>query len=200
MVPEINMVIKNEYSQIIDHNIIEAHEWHLVAHYVKSHHLVLELGARYGSASIACNKIVDHKRKQVSIEPDSTVWDALEENKKSNDCEFNILKGAISKTKLKINHHEYASYTEEGDDVEIFDLWDIQNKYDVKFNAVVADCEGCLNVLVNDYPEFFSQIELIIYEMDQPDICDYNKLNDLLHENGLQCISSGFHNVYVKNL
>jgi hypothetical protein len=74
MVPEIKMIIKNEYGQIIDHNIVEAREWHLVAHYVKEHHQILELGARYGSASIACNKIINDKSKQVSVEPDPTVW------------------------------------------------------------------------------------------------------------------------------
>jgi FkbM family methyltransferase len=200
MVPEIKMIIKNEYGQIIDHNIVEAREWHLVAHYVKEHHQILELGARYGSASIACNKIINDKSKQVSVEPDPTVWNILEENKKSNDCEFNIIKGAISKNKLKIYNHDYATYTEEGEgDIPVYDLWDLQNMFDVKFNAVVADCEGCLSELMNNYPELFTQIELLIYEMDQPELCDYNKLTDILNTNGFRCVESGFHNVYVKN-
>lgn len=199
MVPEINMVIKNEYGQVIDHNIVEAHEWHLVAHYVKPHHQILELGARYGSASIACNKIINDKTKQVSIEPDPNVWVALEENKMINECEFNIIKGAISKNKLKIHNHAYATYTEEGEgDIPVYDLWDLQNRFDVKFNAIVADCEGCLAELMNNYPEIFTQIELLIYEMDQPAICDYSKLTSILAANGLRCVEAGFHNVYVK--
>ena len=196
---EINMVIKNEFGQIVDHNIVEAHEWHLVTHYVKPHHKVLELGARYGSSSIACNKIVTEKTKQVSVEPDSSVWNILEENKTVNGCEFNIIKGAISKTKLKINNHDYATYTEEGEgDIPVYDLWDLENMFDVKFNALIADCEGCLSEFINNYPDFFSQLELVIFEMDRSEICDYNKLNGLLVSNGLRWVSSGFHNVYLK--
>jgi len=199
MVPEINMVIKNEYGRIINHNFLEAHEWHLVAHYVKPHHQVLELGARYGSASIACNKIINNKTKQVSIEPDSNVWAVLEENKMVNGCQFNIIKGAISKTKLKIHNDAYATYTEEGEgDIPLYDLWDLQNMFDVKFNAIIADCEGCLAELMNNYPEIFTQIELLIYEMDRPNVCDYSKLTNILTTNGLICIKSGFHCVYVK--
>lgn len=199
MVPEINMVIKNEFGQIINHNIVEAREWHLVAHYIKPHHQVLELGARYGSASIACNKIIDDKSKQVSIEPDPSVWAALEENKLINECQFNIIKGAISKNKLKIHSHAYATYTEEGDgDTPVYDLWDLQNRFNIKFNAIVADCEGCLAELMNNYQEIFAQIEVLIYEVDQPEICDYGKLRDILFANGLKPVESGFHNVYVK--
>jgi len=192
------MIIKNENNDIINHNIVEDHEWRLVTRYVKPHHQILELGARYGSSSVACNKIIIDKTKQISVEPDPFVWGALENNKRENNCDFNIIKGAISKTKLKISDYSYSTYTEEGDGVEIYDLWNLQNIYDIKINAIVADCEGCLGEILKNYIEIFSQVELVIYESDKPDICDYTKLNEILINNGLKCIESGFHCVYVK--
>ena len=45
---------------------------------------------------------VVNKKNQVSVEPDSTVWKALEDNKNRNNCKFHIIKGFISKKKLSL--------------------------------------------------------------------------------------------------
>ena len=49
--------------------------------YIKKDDVVLELGARYGSVFCVINSKLSNKNNQVSIEPDSRVWDALEKNK-----------------------------------------------------------------------------------------------------------------------
>ncbi len=39
---------------------------------------------------------------QVSVEPDNHVWDALENNKKLSNCNFQIVKGFISNNKFRM--------------------------------------------------------------------------------------------------
>lgn len=194
------MILKNETGNIINHLTTENDEWQLAEKFVKSHNVVLELGARYGSTSIVVNKILSNKKNQISVEPDSKVWESLEQNKKENNCEFEIIKGSISKVKESIVERGYSTHTmnDENGNIDIFDLWEIQNKYNVIFDTLIADCEGCLSKLITHYPEFFEQLQLVIFEQDRDDICDYGKLRELLTKNGLTQIVGGFHNVYLK--
>lgn len=194
------MKIFNTNGDIINHNVTENAEWSLAEKFIKSDDVVLELGARYGSTSITVNRIVEG-RNIVCVEPDNTVWDALEYNKVYNGCDFNIIKGAISKEKINLNLSGYSSYTykDENGDIQIYDLWDIQNKYNLKFNTLIADCEGCLSVFLEHYQDFFKQLRLVIVETDKSEICEYEKLFDIIKSNGLTCKVSGLHSVYIKD-
>lgn len=194
------MTIKNESGDVINYMEVENNEWQLAEKFVKPHHKVLELGARYGSTSIVINKILMEKQKQVSVEPDFNVWDSLEKNRQENNCEFIILKGSISKQKESIIQQGYSTFTfyDEKGHIDIFDLWEIQKNFDVSFNALIADCEGCLSKFIDDYPEFFQQLELVIFEQDCSNICNYGKLKELMIKNGLKQVVGGFHNVYTK--
>ena len=80
----------------IDINRIEKREQDLAKIFIHENDVVLELGARFGSVSCIINHKLNNKKNQVVIEPDNRVWDALEKNKISNCCEFNIVKGFIS--------------------------------------------------------------------------------------------------------
>jgi FkbM family methyltransferase len=194
------MIIYNEYGSIVEHNIVEVTEWKLAKEYVKPYHTVLELGARYGSCSISINENLTNKKNQVSIEPDTKVYEALEKNKNINNAEFNILYGAISKVNVSIEQHEYATFTlpDESGTIKTYDLWEIERMFNLKFDALVADCEGCLSVIIEEYPDFFNQLELIIYEEDCSDKCDYLKMKKILSKNNFNHIVQGFHNVFVR--
>ena len=96
------MDIKDENGKSIDITRVEKDEQYLANRYIQENDIVLELGARYGSVSCIINSKLKCKTNQVVVEPDNTVWGALELNKKVNNCEFHIVKGFISKKNIYI--------------------------------------------------------------------------------------------------
>jgi hypothetical protein len=51
-----DLIFYNENDEIINHTVFEADEQKLANKYIKNHHVVLELGARYGTVSYTINK------------------------------------------------------------------------------------------------------------------------------------------------
>ena len=152
----------------------------LVEKYIKPTDKVLELGARYGSVSIRTNWILNNKDNHYVVEPDKKVWDCLEENMKRNNTDFNIIKGVIGKEKYKIAGNGYATHLVENSesDIECFDI------PDVDFNVLIADCEGYLEIFYNENIDFFKGLNLVIFETDRPEACDYDKVIDGLNNMG----------------
>ena len=77
-------------------------------------------------------------------------------------------------------------------------LEDLQNKFGIKFNVLVADCEGFLETFLNENPVLYTQLHKIIFECDRADICDYNKIKLNLIENNFKLIENNFQCVYIK--
>ena len=95
-----NYIFYNKKGELIDNKKVEKIEQVFAEKYIKANDVVLELGARYGTVSGAINSKLKIKTNQVSVEPDCLVWDALEANKKRNNCGFHIVKGFLSKKKI----------------------------------------------------------------------------------------------------
>ena len=96
------MQFKDQYEKIINHLTVEHNEQVQAEKYLNPDCVVLELGARYGTVSCIINKIVGSN--MVIVEPDIRIQDALEQNMKSNGCEFNIVKGVISRVPLELTN------------------------------------------------------------------------------------------------
>jgi FkbM family methyltransferase len=183
---------------------LEKQEQDLANKYIKPNHCVLELGGRYGSVSCIINSKLSCKTNHVVVEPDARVWNALERNKNANNCEFYIVKGFISNKKLgltAINSWEgygTTSIDDTSSTIPSYTLKEITNKYNLKFNVLVADCEGFLEVFFDENPGFYDLIELIIFEADYPQKCNYNKIKNTLKKKGFINILDGFQNVWTK--
>jgi len=169
------MEIYDENNKLIPHLNVEYIEQELASKYIKPHHKVLELGARYGSVSIITNRIVEDKSSHYVVEPDKEVWEALEGNMKRNNCNFNIIKGIIGSGKHRLVGEGYAkrtitdpSYGESS--IQTFNLPDID------FDTLIVDCEGFLETFYNENTELFNKLELMIIECDEPQNCDYQYL------------------------
>lgn len=197
------MIILNENGLEVDTKNIEAYEQYLANTYILKNDVVLELGARYGSVSCVINSKLDNKYNQVVVEPDMRVWDVLETNKKINNCKFNIVKGFISNKKLGLTNLDanYGTTSIETDDTNIpsYTLSDIEEKYNLKFNVLVADCEGFLEIFFDENPEFYDKLDIIIFEADYPDKCNYDKIKMNLKNRKFINILNGFQNVWVKD-
>ena len=196
------MEIRNEYNQLITN--LEVDEQYLAKHFVNKNDIVLELGARFGAVSCTVNEILINKTNQVVVEPDERVWDTLERNKVFNNCKFNIVKGFISNKKMGLinldSYQGYATSSVEDNNSKIpsFTLDEIEDKYNLKFNVLIADCEGFLEKFFDENPHFYDNLRLIIFEADCPEICNYDKIRKNLADKGFRRAVGGFQNVWLK--
>ena len=199
------MNIVDLYGNRVNIETVEKHEQDLANKYILENDIVLELGARYGSVSCTINSKLNNKNNQVVVEPDDRVWDALEKNKNNNNCEFNIVKGFISNKKLDLTNLNvclggYGATFIENNDTKLpsYSLDEITNKYNLKFNVLVADCEGFLETFFDENPNFYDNLRLIIFEADYHEKCNYNKIKHKLIEKKFNKMLEGHQNVWIK--
>ena len=200
----------------------EAEEQFLVRTYLPKDARVLELGARYGTVSCVISEILDDPTQHVAVEPDNSVLEALEYNKRINGAKFRIFEGVVSKRKYelgfidpKFEFHEYGTYTKESDNptVQSKTLEDLEDTYNVRFDCIVADCEGFFCTFVDENKERVKNMRVIIYEQDGIPWSDYmkkyNDLDNTLTSMGFNRVHTiphpkyennpHFHNVWVKD-
>ena len=198
------MKIYDQSDNLVNTNECEKTEQDLAKKYINKDDIVLELGARYGSVSCVINYNLSNKNNQVSVEPDSRVWDALEKNKKINNSEFNIIKGFIGLKKMDLTNLDTcqgygATFVyNENSNIPTYTLDEIKKIYNLKFNVLVADCEGFLEVFFEENPNIFNDLRLIIFEADYCEKCNYNKIRDSLIKHNFEPILTGHQNVYIK--
>ena len=199
------MIIYNENNKLVNIKKLEKPEQDIAKKYIQKDDVVLELGARYGSVSCIINSKLNNKKNQVSVEPDERVWEALEKNKKINNCDFNIVKGFIGNKKMDLTNlnEYYGGYAStfiynEKTKIKSYKLDEIIKQYHLKFNVLVADCEGYLEVFFDENPNFYKDLRLIIFEADYPDKCNYEKIRELLLKEKFKCVLKGHQNIYVK--
>jgi len=168
--------------------------------YIDENSTVLELGARYGSVTCIINKKLANKSNQVSVEPDSTVWSALEDNIARNDCNVNVFKGFVSKKKRDLLPFGYAatSVVSETSTLPSASVEEIEETYGLTFDTLVADCEGFLGEFFDEHPHLYDQLTTVIFEADYPQKCNYENLRTALKQSGFREIISGFQNVFKK--
>lgn len=194
---------RDENGKLIRHNIVEKPEQDLAKQYIKEDDIVLELGARYGSVSCVINSIIQDKNNQVSVEPDCRVWNALENNMKRNNCNFNIIKGFISKKKLSLTNlqtgYGATSIENEKSDLMSYTLEEVEQMFNLKFNVLIADCEGFLGHFLEENPKLYEELRMIIFEADYVEKCNYNIIKENLRKHKFNKILEGHQNVWIKN-
>jgi len=189
------LIFVDENNKKINHLELEYAEQTLAMKYIKEDDVVLELGARYGTVSCIINKILNNKNNQVSVEPDQTVWNALETNLKNNNCNVNIVKGFISNKPLSLAYDGYSSMGKETTSSTIpnYTLQQIKDKYNIKnFNVLVVDCEGCMETFLNENLDILSSLRLIMFEEDQSHICNYKNIKQILSQNNFYEVEAPF--------
>ena len=76
----------------------------------------------------------------------------------------------------------------------------VQKEYNLKFNVLVADCEGFLGEFFFQNPSFYDQLRMIIFEADYPEKCDYDSIRETLNQKGFECKLFGHQNVFIKKI
>lgn len=200
----------------------EKEEQMLVKRYIPPNGTVLELGARYGTVSCVISEVLEDPTKHVAVEPDPSVIEALHINKENNSGKFHIFNGVVSSRghelqfiDPKFDYHEYGTYTRVTDNptIENKSLSDLENAYNLKFDCVVADCEGFFYDFVKENISSLSKMRVVIYEQDgvpwSEMIPKYIELDQILEEMNFKRVftiphpkyenNPHFHNVWVKD-
>jgi FkbM family methyltransferase len=198
------LTLKDSRGQVFNHLLVELPEQELAEQHITADCVVLELGARYGSVSCIINRKLANPGNQVSVEPAADIWDALEKNRDENGCSFHILKGAISKEPLKLVQSGYATRSVSASgatsttEVPIYTLDEVEAKYGLKFNTLVADCEGFLGKFLDENPRVYEDFTLFMFEKDFPQFCNYDKIIQKLRDHGFVNLFSSLHEVWRK--
>lgn len=199
------MLFFDEKGLVINHLRVEREEQEQASTYITKDCVVLELGARYGTVSCIINKILSNPHNLVVVEPDPRVWEALESNMKLNSCDFHIVKGFVSKDALDLVQPDGDAYgttavKSENPQSQIpsYTLEHIQTTHNLKFNTLVADCEGFLEQFFDENPHLYDQLQLVMFEKDYPIKCNYDRIMYQLQKHGFQRIVPGFHEVWQK--
>ena len=197
------MLFFDEKGNIIRHQLVESEEQEQAHLYIPSDACVLELGARFGTVSCVIHNKLANPNNLVVVEPDARVWDALQSNMEINKCNFHIVCGFISKSSLGLIQPENDDYgttaiPSSETNIPSYTLESIQSKYNLKFNTLVADCEGFLEQFLDENPELYTQLQLIMFEKDYPIKCNYDRIMHQLQLYGFKQIVAGFHEVWRK--
>ncbi len=201
-----NNVFHNENNEKIDHKSLEIDEQRQAFNFIKADDIVLELGGRYGSVSVVINKIINNKNAHVVVDPDLNIIPALEKNRDANQSSFTILPKFISNKNKKIVYDGYGTRIEDNndnnsnDDNNKISYEQFKTQFPQNFNVLIADCEGCLGEFLDMMGNDFNYLNKVIFEADQPHLCDYNKIKEKLINSGfkLKDNNSDFRFVYIK--
>jgi hypothetical protein len=179
----------------------EIFEQYLMSKWIKPNDIVLELGGRFGivSATINMKLANSNKKLHVVVEPDEQAQPILLETRKKTNSKFVLCKYPINDNSVNFisssesfglgNYTESTNSTNSSNDdkLKVISIKNITHKeffntWKQKFNVLVADCEGCLCEFFNQNENILKQLEMIIFEMDNEQLCDYNKIYILLEK------------------
>lgn len=136
---------------------------------------------------------MDDDKNLVSLETSLHSARQLSCNRICNGYQFNIENSALSSVPLiqcgqitKVSDVDVEGYFR----VNTITFKELENKYGLKFNTLVADCEGALYQILKDTPEVLEGIEKIIIENDFDYINEKNFIDQVFKSYGFACIYS----------
>jgi hypothetical protein len=118
---------------------------------------VLEFGARFGTTTCFLAAKQNNSGMLVSVEPDSSVWPALERNRAGHNCASWVVHGIVSNgARLGVTpgpggystrSHEMMPGEGEGVIGGHWTFRQIQQITGFAFNTLLIDCEGCMQFI-----------------------------------------------------
>lgn len=177
--------------------LLERIEQHHCSSYIPPDAAVLELGGRYGVVSVCINKKLRNPYHHLVVEPDKHIHPSLYKNREISNSKYRVLEGIISNQKLNLVHNGYNTHTTtstSGSDTNIRNLTlaQVQEHYQIPFNTLVVDCEGCYNSFWKENPHFLEQIHTVILENDFTTSSTAKENTDALRHYGFQPLTSYF--------
>lgn len=177
-----------------DHGILhdEFPEQVLAAAFVKEDAKVLEIGGNLGRNSLVLSSMLKSTDQLVVLETNLEVIPKLTQNLRQNQFQTRVEPSALSSVPLISDGWvtvPASIATEEAHKgwkpVATITFDELQTKYAIQFDTLVADCEGALYYILKENPEVLDGIQTVIMENDYWDIDIKNKLDTILRLKGL---------------
>jgi len=165
--------------------------------------IVLEIGGNRGITSKLIASKLSNSNNLLVIEPSVNAYKKLEVV--GNQIGFQSFNGCLSSVPLYMKKeenpimgklHELADYVvvssvKSDDVIPVLTYGELKETYNLEFNTLVMDCEGCYKEIFNDFPEIFDDIKKILIEWDG----EY--MHDFLLEKGYRCIDEYYNPVFI---
>lgn len=159
------------------------HEWveqSMVVDFLDPGARVLELGSNIGRNTLMISCILNDPRNLVTVECNPFFVELLRNNRYANRLDFHIEAGALSYRKLmqSTDNCRFGSDAEAWEAIPADELPDgyewiptvtfaeLETRYNLRFDTLVADCEGALFYILEDDPDLLTNITTIIMESD----------------------------------
>ena len=172
-----------------EHGVIsdEFPEQVLAVQFVKEDAKVLEIGGNLGRNSLVLSSLLKSTDQLVVLETNLEVVPKLVENLRQNQFDTRVEPSALSSVPLISDGWvtvPTSVATEEAHKgwkpVSTITFEELQTKYNIVFDTLVADCEGALYYILKDNPEVLDGIQTIVMENDYGDIDTKNMLDSIL--------------------
>lgn len=151
---------------------------------------VLEIGSNIGRNTCVIASLLKDSSNLTTLETDNI--DMLTKNRNDNNFHFKIINAALSKRPLWQKWWVTIPADERpGNDwhrVETIQYNEISQSY----NVLVADCEGALYYILQDFPELLDTIETIIVENDYRDPSHFQQVVQTFKDKNFTCRYSTF--------
>lgn len=163
----------------------EVMEQRLVTAFLPRDACVLELGGNVGRVSCVANSLLDDGARHVVLEIDPATAAKLVENRDANGLKFHVEAAALGgrpimmeATADSIGRRSAVAGLESGDrawtPARVISWPDLRAAYpDLRFDALICDCEGALFDICAEYPGFLAGFRTVVSESDYG--CDEKK-------------------------
>ena len=164
--------------------------WVMVRALVTPEHGVIEFGARYGTTSCMLAAATSNSGRVVVVGPDAKAHSDLLHNRDAHSCNFHTVLGTVANHTQKhigsgklsngyafstgsainwhLDRHSLKWNEQHHLTIPNIRIDDLQRSLGWRVDALVADCEGCLeHVLFQGDPPLVSQLKLLIVEQDR---------------------------------
>lgn len=179
----------------------EEEERDLIERYVDPAAKVVELGGCLGVVSCELNKKLLNPIHHIVLEPNPELIPNLEINRRLNGCSFQIENKVISKREEETFSYDNnilcgsivkKSESNQQRAVSGISLKELESKYDIKFDTLIADIEGSEYELLTDHIDHIKKFKLIILEQHPPIIGKekVNEIHNLLVQAGFALVET----------
>ena len=185
---DLNIIHKN--LKFLHGNLRDEYPEQLMAtKFIASEDCVLELGSNIGRNTLTIACLLSDSRNLVTLECDAKTCKLLKTNRNINNYNFHVEDSALSSRKLIQKGWDtipseilLPGYTP----VKTITFEDLEKKYNKQFNVLVADCEGALYYILQDFPQMLKNINKVLMENDYHQLEHKQLVDQILVHNGFK--------------